>query len=119
MAKAPMVGEEVELVMEVQSFDDAPAVTAQLDLPAGVDVVSGETRWEGPLLTGETTQLAVTIVFTEAGEYGISATALAPMGEGMVYGDDDAIFLTISADEGHFGLDSGSDAELDVSPESD
>jgi hypothetical protein len=115
MSQPPAVGEQAEIVMEVRTVEDAPEVTAEIELPPGVEVVSGETSWTGSLRAGEAIEFSAAIVFTEPGEYGISAVALAPINPDMIYGDNAAVFLTVGEDGSSFGLESGSDPQLDVS----
>ena len=114
MSQPPVVGEEAEILVEVMMVvDDAPEVTAQVELPPGVELVSGETSWTGSLNAGESAEFSATIVFTEPDEYGISAIALAPINPDVVYGGDDAVFLTVGVDSSHFGLESGSDPQVE------
>jgi hypothetical protein len=116
MSRPPAVGDEAGIVVEVMmNLDDAPAVTARVDLPPGVKLVSGATTWEGSLKAGESIRFAATVVFAEPGEYRVSATALAPINPDMIYGDDDAVFLTVGEDASHFGLESGDNAQVESS----
>jgi hypothetical protein len=116
MSKAPKLNEEVEVVLEVQAYRDAPGTTAQIELPPEAQLVSGTLHWEGDVKVGSPVQLTARIVFTQEGEYTIRGSALRPVSADMVWGDDDYIYLTVKQDAGIFGFGTGEQPQLTTSP---
>ncbi len=116
MPKAPKVGEAVEVTMEVKAYQDAPGTTATITLPPGAQLLDGETTWQGDVAVDTPVRLAVTIAFPQAGEFAVEGKALAVINPDMTWGDLEAIYLTVKADSGSFGYESGGGAGLSASP---
>ena len=112
MNKAPAVNEEAEVILEVRSHEDAPGTTAQIELPMGARLVSGNPSWEGDVSVGSPVRIAITIAFAQEGEYTIQGGALRPVSADMIWGDADYIYLTVKQDSGYFGFESGGETEL-------
>jgi hypothetical protein len=116
MCKAPKVNEEVEVVLEIRAFEDAPGTTAHIELPPEARLLGGHLHWEGQVKPGSPVQLTIRIAFTEEGEYAIEGKALRPVTEGMVWGDADYVYLTVKRDTGFFGFESGDESQLTTTP---
>jgi len=116
MDKAPKLNEEVDVVLEIQAYLDAPGTTARIELPPEARLVSGELLWQGDVLTGAPVRIPVRITFTQVGEFTVRGRAIRTVNADMVWGDEDAIFLTVKQDSGHFGFESGDNLQLSASP---
>lgn len=117
MDKAPRLGEEAQVVLELQAFMDAPGTTAHIELPVEAELVTGDLDWEGDVMVNKPVRLAATIVFNQEGAYMIRGSALRPVDAGMTWGDAEDIFLTVRQDGSFFGLEDGGDTQLSASPE--
>jgi hypothetical protein len=117
ISKAPKLNEEVELVLEIEAYKDAPGTTAEIELPPEARLVSGDLHWEGDVKADSPVRLPVRILFTQEGEYTIGGKALCPISPDMVWGDADYLYLTVKQDCGTFGFESGGEAPtLSASP---
>ena len=116
MPYAPKLDEVVEVSLEIVAYQDAPGTEAEIRVPAGARLVSGNPRWEGDVKAGSPVSLNVTIKFTQEGEYSLSGVALRPVNADMVWGDDDWVYLTVRRDAGFFGSESGSNPQVTTGP---
>ncbi|MGQ0602631.1 MAG: hypothetical protein ACT4QE_13165 [Anaerolineales bacterium] len=116
MAKAPKLDEEVDVVLEIRAYRDAPGTTAELVLPSQARLISGELNWQGDVSVDQPVRLTIRIAFTQTGEYVVEANALRVIDADMIWGDNDSIFLTVKQDSGQFGWESAGTPQLSASP---
>ncbi len=102
--RAPALGEVANVTASVTSVLPAPGTTLQIEVPAGAEVVSGETAWAGDLEEGEQVDLSLSLRFVQEGEWTIAATALRPVDADNTWGDVAQVFLTVKSESGQFGL---------------
>ncbi len=85
----------VEVTFTVCSVEDAPNTTAYLELPDGVDLLSGELSWELSLSPNDPVAFSVVIQFTKSGTFNLAGSAFYDLGDGTVWGDRMDVFVTI------------------------
>ncbi len=112
MSHAPQLNEEIALSYTIESIEDVAEATFEITLSPNGKVLNGKPHWQGALHPDVSVQEAVTVVFETPGEYTITANVLAPIDEGMVWGDSDYIYLTIGDEHSFFGFTSGNNSEL-------
>lgn len=107
--KVPRVNEAVNIVLEVHAYEPAPGTVAEIQLPDGAQLLSGNTQARYDLAAGETQRLRAAIVFPQAGEYAITGRALSQISPDLTYGDQDALYLTVGLEVAAVGLASQED----------
>jgi hypothetical protein len=111
LSQAPKLGETVELTCTVNLKEPANNVTIQIDLPEGIDRVSGNITWNGNIPEAGTgklknwdnqvekkVELKATIKAIKVGEWDIQAIAWYTLGLNYVEGDIKHIYLDVAAD---------------------
>lgn len=98
ISEAPALNEVVKLTLTVLFHGDAANTTAQIKLPGGATLLSGNLTWQGDLKAGEPVILSAGIVFREAGRWSIEGVAKA-----IGTSNADYIYLTVGVDHGEFG----------------
>jgi hypothetical protein len=112
LTKAPKLKEAIRAVLQVHAFEDAPGTVAEIELPEGAEVLEGSTRAEFDLAAHQRKELRATIVFNETGEHAIVGRAQKTVSAELVWGDMDAVYLTVDQDSGAVGWQSGRNPEL-------
>lgn len=80
---APIVGREVTWHIEmVSTGPEFPNTTLRVELPKGVELVSGDPNWQGDIPADGTVAIDLVIRVTTPGEWKISAGASAVLGPG-------------------------------------
>jgi hypothetical protein len=102
--RLPRLGGEATLRCEITSILDAPGTSAAIELPPEVQPVSGGTAWQGDLLSGETVQLEVKVIFNSPGEKAIYCRALKEVDESEVWGDLAELYVSIGAAGSQLGF---------------
>ena len=103
ISKAPALNQTVELTCTVSSIFDVPNTTAQIILPDGARLVSGDLTWRGDLGADKPIFFSAKIVFKEAGNWAIEAVARHVIDEENSWGDIDVIYLNVGVDYGVLG----------------
>ena len=68
------LGSEANLKIEIASIEDASNVTAKINLPEGLSLVSGNLTWNGTLQANVSSSFDARIKATKLGNWTISAT---------------------------------------------
>jgi hypothetical protein len=76
VAGIPEVGVDLPVRLKVRSMMDIPFVTIHCLLPDGVDMISGEDRWEGEMRAGLLKEMPFTLNVKQPGRHLIRATAV-------------------------------------------
>lgn len=102
VSPAPVVGQEVNLHVEIFSRTAAPNTILTVTLPAEVELVSGSLNWSGDIEAKQTASVDLTIRVTQAGEWFVFAEAFHYSQPGTIYGfgGEQALYLRSSADSG-------------------
>lgn len=103
ISKLPILNEPVGLTCNVSSRYDAPSSTAQIKLPKGASLISGIVGWQGDLKANIPISFSAQIVFKETGHQTIEAIARHVIDDKNSWGDLDAIYLDIGAENSTFG----------------
>jgi hypothetical protein len=93
------LGEPATLTCVVTTSFDAPGAQAAIELPANAELVGGELNWQGDLAVGRPATLIATVVFKQGGDTAIRCRALRLTEELDTWGDMDAVFLSVGAQE--------------------
>jgi hypothetical protein len=104
LSKAPRLNEPAELSLVIQSISDAPQTKAELILPEGTQVVSGDITWTGDLQANQPVTLSATIQFTQPGNLTVQGKALSPQANGDVWGDMATLYLNVTEKAGKVGF---------------
>jgi hypothetical protein len=103
--RAPRINETANVRWNVSSDEEMPQVNAFLELPSGVQLVSGIVDWQGSLSAGDSKQLLATIKVVKEGILGIQAVVRTePDENGDSWSDVDYVYLTVTASESKIGL---------------
>lgn len=114
--RPPKLHEEAEFELTVRALRDAARVRARFELPVEARVVRGRRRWVGDLKAGKSVRLTLRIAFTKVGRYNVGGVALSRVSEGMTWGDDDHVYLTVEHDAGSFGWGPDGDSTTTTGP---
>ena len=102
MSNPPPQGSRADLTMEITNLLDTPLrVTAEVELPGGIQLVDGELTWDGVLAAGETETISVGVLYETEGKYVI---------RGRVIGGYDLEATTNSSD-----VEAGTALQIEVS----
>ena len=98
VAPSPTVGRQVNLHIEVSTCQAAPYTTMQVILSSGIELVSGELKWEGSIDANQTKEFDLTIRVKQEGEWPVSASAFAADEPGSEFGFSagDSLYLLSS-----------------------
>lgn len=92
---APLVGSEVILHIEMLAKgQDLPNTTLTVELPDGIELVDGETTWQGDLVSDNITSFNLIIKVREVGEWVIAAHAFSDLGNGNGFGNGRELYVT-------------------------
>lgn len=106
MSEAPPLNTPINLTCTLTLISRYPGVentTAQIILPDGVTLVSGNLTWEGDLKSGESLSFSPTIIFNEVGHYTIEAVTRHQIDNQHGWGDMDTLYLDIGVEQSQFG----------------
>jgi hypothetical protein len=109
---APAPGEPMIVTLQVHAYQNVPATTASIEVPANAEMLYGVSQAQLDLAAGETREITARLAFKQEGEYAIVGRALATVSPDMVYGDMDALYFTVGAKESFEGWDSANQLEL-------
>lgn len=122
MSQIPALQEQVELTFIISASQDAEVIDANLNLPDGAALISGETSWQGALNAGQSYTMAAAIEFQQAGNWTIEGKALSPQGDNNIWGDASYIYVYVAEEGSHLGFETDSnlieDAEQIATPQS-
>ena len=118
-SKAPALDEPVMVTLQAHAFESAPKTALSIRLPEGAAVLEGSTEEIADLEAGQTHELTVVAALTKLGEQTIAGTASRTVSEDDVWGDEDALFLTVEQERGFVGHPSGENPELEATQISD
>jgi len=91
----PLLGQVVRLSCEVESIYDAPGTLVSLELPEGVEVLDGDTRWQGDLIAGKEVSFSARVRFNQEGNTTLRCRAYRPIDATNAWGGLSALFLNI------------------------
>lgn len=89
----PAVGQHSTLTVAFITTRDEPRVTLDIQLPQGIELVSGDLHWEGSLTPGQTQSHSIGIIVKEAGDLKIMALANIPVSEKSSITDTNSIHI--------------------------
>ena len=105
MSHVPLLQETAELTFTVSATSDASDITAEILLPDGAALLTGEATWQGQLKAGHSQTLNAVIIFHSEGDWILEAKALSPQPNGDVWGDASYIYLHVAEDASHLGFE--------------
>ena len=114
LSHLPRLNEAVTIQLTVAAVLDAPGTTVEIVLPPGADLVSGETQWQGDLLSDRPIELDAVIILTEAGNLTFAGNALSTQDNGDIWGDASFIYIYADAEESQLGFRDVPDPEQGV-----
>jgi hypothetical protein len=104
ISHAPLLNEIVEVICTISSLVSCPNSTAEVRLPDGATLVSGNLTWEGDVEPGgEPVSFSTEIVFHKTGHWKIEGVVRYMYNETSGWSDLDTIYLNIGADHSEFG----------------
>ena len=103
ISKPPALNEAAELTYTVISTVDAPNSAAEITLPDGATLVSGDLTWQGELKADKPISITAEIVFEETGNWAIRAAAKSVIDENNSWSDVDYIYLNVGDTHGTMG----------------
>lgn len=104
--RAPRLGEIATISWTVRSDWDMPLMRAFLELPDGVQLVSGTANWQGSLPAGGWQQLSATVKVVAQGVWEIRAVVRTGQEGGDSWSNIDLLYLTVTATGSKIGLPS-------------
>jgi hypothetical protein len=111
--KAPRLNEAINVTLQIHAFEDASGTNAMIELPQGaVKVLRGATQISFDLVAGQRVELTATVVFRQAGEHVIVGRALKMVSPELIWGDMDALYLSMGPDIAVAGYNSGDKAQI-------
>lgn len=130
LSKAPALGETAEIIatiqyiVEIKENMSVPKTVANIILPEGFELTSGDPTWEG-YVKNEPQQFSILVKAVEVGDWTIQARARSPptdTGEGYIGGGDN-IYVSVLEDKGIISEKSfpkpkeeGSDRAVQIQP---
>jgi len=96
ISKFPILNETASITLKIVSIYDAPNTTAEVILPQGCILSSGEISKTLDLKANKPVFLNASIKFTQTGDFKLGGNAVHVTGPNRGWVDSDAIFLTIS-----------------------
>jgi hypothetical protein len=96
ISNAPALNETAELTCTIASVFDAPNTTAQITLPDGFELVSGDLSWQGDIAPNGQESFNFSIRTVETGNWTIEADAGYFPDENSWYGDTDRLYVSVS-----------------------
>lgn len=99
----PLLNEPAELLCTAISRNDFPDFKAQVVLPEGAVLVSGNPEWQGDLKAGVPVTLWAKIIFKKTGNWQIDAGAWRWFEGEYSWNVKDSIYLTIGIKHSEFG----------------
>ncbi|MCJ7702363.1 MAG: hypothetical protein MUO62_12330, partial [Anaerolineales bacterium] len=106
------------LEVTILSLVDAPNTSVEINLPAGIELISGGISWQGDLAANQPVTLALEVLTSQPGDWTISALASSQISAG--YTLVQAAHLTLSVQpEGVVIQESGPDRDPGAGPESE
>ena len=94
LSYVPALNKTAELTCTITSSIDAPNTTAQITLPAGLELVSGNLSWHGDIVANGQESFSVVIESVEIGNWTIEASARYPVPGGW-NGDEDRLYILV------------------------
>jgi hypothetical protein len=96
ISNAPALNETAEITCTITSVFDAPNTSAQIILPDGFELVSGELSWQGDIAPNGQESFKFTIKSVKTGNWTIKAKAGYLFGEDGWYGNLDYLYISVS-----------------------
>ncbi len=104
LSKAPKLNEPADVRLVIQSILDAPGTSAEITLPEGTQVNSGQTTWSGELKANQPVTLSANIQFTRPGNLTIQGRARSQQPNGDIWADLASIYLNVTEKAGKVGF---------------
>ncbi len=95
------VGADVTVTLRARPLVDVPSLSLSITLPDGVDLVSGQTTWEGAARAGDVRTLTVTIRPQKAAPAVIQGAATLKFADGTTLGDARSLLLPLGDPSKH------------------
>jgi hypothetical protein len=96
ISNAPALNATAEITCTITSVFDAPNTSAQIILPDGFKLVSGELSWQGDIAPNGQESFKFTIKSVKTGNWTIEAKAGYLFGEDGWYGNIDDLYISVS-----------------------
>jgi hypothetical protein len=97
ISNAPALNETAELTCTLTSSIDTPNTTAQIMLPEGLELVSGNLSWHGDIPPDGEESFSVVIKSVKTGNWTIEARVRHPISDGW-YVDSGYLYISVSED---------------------
>jgi len=98
ISSAPALNETAQLICTITSVVDAPNTTAQITLPEGFELISGNLSWHGDIVANGQESFNVVIKSVKTGIWTIEAGAGYPIIPYDWCGASDYLFISVSED---------------------
>ncbi len=113
------LNEIIEITCTVTSIANAPNTTAEIILPKGVDLISGDITWKGDLKANIPISFSAEIKLTETKNLTIEAVARHIIDEENSWGDMDVIYFNYAPIvETEIEIESGAETGIEPEPPS-
>lgn len=101
LSRAPALGETAEVIAVINYTgkikENVPETTANIILPAGFELINGNSTWSG-YLKKEPTQFSITVKAVQTGNWTIEAKARSPPTGDTYFDGRDSIYITVLED---------------------
>ena len=95
ISNAPALNQTAELTCTITSHGDAPNTTAQIKLPEGFELISGDLTWKGDLKKNSQKSFKATVKSVKTGNRVIEAVAESKLKDGESYSVVDHIYVVL------------------------
>jgi len=95
ISNAPALNQTAELTCTITSHEDAPNTTAQIKLPEGFELISGDLKWKGDLEKNSQKSFKATVKSVKTGNWAIEAIAETKLKDGESYSVVDYIYVVL------------------------
>lgn len=96
-SEPPLLNTPVNLVLAVTTRTNAENTTAQITLPDGFELVSGDLTWKGSIDENEEIRVSVVVKAVRVGYFKISASAWNSYGGMSGFGNVDAVYVEVTS----------------------
>ncbi len=99
LSVSPFTGEKIaELTVTITSIVNAPNTTAQIILPEGIELQSGNSNWSGDITENGTVKFSTMIKAVKMGEWIVEADARTYTSPDSWFGGKDIIYFIVCED---------------------
>ena len=95
ISNAPALNQTAELTCTITSHEDAPNTTAQIKLPEGFELISGDLTWKGDLEKNSQKSFKATVKSVKTGNWAIEAIAESKLKDAESYKAADHVYVVL------------------------